>query len=220
MEMDEYVEITITDPSLATQVSLVVDRDGVRQKIKELRGKWQGRKLEPLTQYVELGDEIRELLKTNKLPIFYHSVIEEAVLTGKITRFNRVMRVAIPHEVLEQLDENSQEILKGKEKYEYALVISPETTIQEVEQAYGDLKRDIGSKFGGGELEGVKQPLSDTINSITEHRKWYWMRHGKQKIKVRKIAEMVAGSKEKEYLYYETVKKGIRSYKKKLLGET
>ncbi len=178
------IDIDIPDDSQFTHIALILDsRDGLEKEIFQLRKKWVAanettdldnwKKSLPIGKYQTFLDDIFSLLKKYTLSILYFSVIEQAIILGKIKRWKRIQRIVIPYSILEELyrfeEENIQE-----GKYEYALVTPIEANKKEVEKEYAELKNDIrksqSSDWGSLFLYNI---LSDTKDTIRKVRNWY-----------------------------------------------
>lgn len=180
------IDIEIQDASLFTQVALVVDRSKVREGITRLREKWTGGKIYPSAKaWRDTGlkltfvNDIIDLIVENQISPVFLPVLEEAIITGKVTKFSRVLSVPIPRKDLAELYVAADDIVRS-EDYEYALITPMEATRREVAKEYGEIKQAVKKAAKQEEPEDLTgyyelvQPLSDTKSESRMHRKWYW----------------------------------------------
>lgn len=181
------IDIEIDDASLFTQVALVVDRPKIRNEIVHLRNKLTGGKIYPSVKaWKDTGfnltyqNDIVDLIVQNQISPVLAPVLEEAIITGKVTRFIRVLSIHIPRRDLAELYFATDDIISS-EDYEYTLITPMEATNQEVEIAYSERKQIVKRDAKREEPEDLTgyyelvQPQSDTKSEVTTHRDWYWM---------------------------------------------
>ena len=143
------IDIEIQDSSLFTQVALIIDRPKLREAISQIRNKWTKGKIYPTVQawkatikiYTYQNDLI-DLIVENEISPVFAPVLEEAIFTGKVTRFSRVLSVPIPRRDLVELYFATDDIISG-EDYEYTLVTPMEATSQEVAKEYSEVKKIV-----------------------------------------------------------------------------
>lgn len=180
------IDIEIQDASLFTQVALVVDRPKVRDGITQLRSKWtDGKTYSSVRAWKDTGlkltfvNDIVELIVENQISPVFLPVLEEAIITGKVTKFSRVLSVPIPRRDLAELYVAADDTIRN-EDYEYALITPMEATRQEVAKEYGEIKQAVKRAAKRNEPEDLTgyyelvQPLSDTKNESRTHRIWFW----------------------------------------------
>ncbi|OGE63175.1 hypothetical protein A2964_01080 [Candidatus Daviesbacteria bacterium RIFCSPLOWO2_01_FULL_40_27] len=180
------IDIEIEDASLFTQVALVIDRQDVRTGISQLRDRWTDGKTYPTVRaWKDMGlkftfvNDIIDLIVQNQISPVFIPVLEEAIITGKVTRFSRVLSVPIPRRDLAELYVAADDTISN-EDYEYALITPLEATRREVAKEYGEIKQAVKRAAKREEPEDLTgyyelvQPLSDTKSEVQTHRKWYW----------------------------------------------
>ena len=186
------IEIEIDDASLFTQVALIIDRPNVRAGITRVREKltdgkiyksvklWKDTGLNPTYQ-----NEIIDLIVKSEISPVFAPVLEEAIITGKVTRFSRVLSVPIPRKDLAELYFASADTIRSEE-YEYTLITPMEATNQEVKNEFNEIKKvvkrisKIEEPTDLTDYYELVQPVSDTKSEIKTHRDWFWMHLSKQ----------------------------------------
>lgn len=177
------IDIQIDNTSHFAQVAIIIDKPEIQKGIDELRQKWTKGKLYPdLKSWRDEGikinfhKDILECLNSNQVSPVFLPVIEEAVVTNKVTQFTRVVRVPIPHKVLSEYILLSDETLQNKD-YEYVLITPAEAERNEVEEEYASMKRAIKSTTKlDNPHEVLTQPITQNPKaSFRNAREWYWM---------------------------------------------
>ncbi len=177
------IDIEIDNTSLFAQVAVIIDKPEIQKGIIELRKKWTKNKIYPdLESWKDEGVKINfhkdifDFLNNNQVSPVFLSVIEEAVVTNKVTKFIRVVRVPIPHKVLSEYILLGDETLQNGD-YEYVLITPPEAERNEVEEEYASMKRAIkGTAKMDNPFEVLHQPLTQNPKtSFRNAREWYWM---------------------------------------------
>lgn len=187
------IEIEIENLSLFTQVARVIDKPKIRKGIAKLRNKWTGGKLYPdleswrkTRNSFNFRKELTELLLDNEISPIFLPVLEEAVVTGKVTKFTRVVRLPIPRKELTEYYALIGETLQD-EDYEYVLVTPLDASRDEVATAFGEMKNVVKDTLKQNDPENMtgyyelKPPNPDTKSEIKQHRDWYWMNLSKSK---------------------------------------
>lgn len=181
------IEIEIEDASLFTQVALVIDKPKVRAGITRVWEKLTGGKIYPSVKaWKKTGlkltyqNEIVDLIVKSEISPVFVPVLEEAIITGKVTRFSRVLSVPIPRKDLAELYFATDDVISNGD-YEYTLITPMEATSREVEKEYSEIKKAVKRDAKKEEPEDMSdyfelvQPLSDTKSEVKTHRDWYWM---------------------------------------------
>ncbi len=177
------IDIEIDNTSLFAQVAVIIDKPEIQKGIVELRQKWTKNKIYPdLKSWKDGGVKINfhkdifDFLNNNHVSPVFLSVIEEAVITNKVTNFTRVVRVAIPRKVLADHILLSNETLQNGD-YEYILITPAEAERNEVEEEYASMKRAIKSTAKTeNPFEVLLQPSTQNPKtSFRNAREWYWM---------------------------------------------
>jgi hypothetical protein len=189
-----------------------VKRDGYLKTIKKLSQKYKDASAIPISEDMPITLTMfaanRLLRKYNK-NLGYLTPVLYAILCGEIKDGDYVSNTRSL--VL------TPEIIKGpvfEEPFEYVtLVISPESTLKEVEEVF---KRTYTTYFYKNpnpfmikKKDILKSATQNTRGKLSELRKWYWMNQNtriSKKMGYRKIAKTTGA-------VYETVRSGIRAYK-------
>jgi hypothetical protein len=177
------IDIEIDDISLFAQVAVIIDKPEIQKGIVQLRQKWTKGKLYPdLKSWEDEGikinfhKDILDYLNNNQVSPVFLSVIEEAIITNRVTHFTRVIRVPIPHNVLSEYILLSDETLQNA-NYEYVLIAPAEAERNEVEEEYASMKRAIKNTAKlDSPFEVLIQPITQNPKtSFRNAREWYWM---------------------------------------------
>ena len=233
------IKIEIEDASLFTQVALAIDRPKIRSEIVQLRNKLTGGKIYPSVKawkdtglHLTYQNDIVDLIVQDEISPVFAPVLEEAIITGKVTRFSRVLSIPIPRKDLAELYFASDDIVTS-EDYEYTLITPMEATSREVESAYSEMKQIVKKDVKREEPEDLTgyyeliQPQSDTKSEVRIHRDWYWMhlsvREGGEGMSHFQIALSVIEKRDGEtddsekrqraHEYENTVQKSVNRYK-------
>src|SRR3989344_6780110 len=183
------IDIEIDNTSLFAQVAVIIDKPEIQKGIIELRKKWTKNKIYPdLESWKDEGVKINfhkdvfDFLNNNQVSPVFLSVIEEAIITNKVTHFTRVIRVSIPHKVLAEYILLSDETLQNQD-YEYVIITPSEAERNEVEEEYASMKRAIkGTAKIDNPFEILLQPLTQNPKtSFRNAREWYWIYLEEQK---------------------------------------
>lgn len=172
--------------------------------------------------YVKRSDILAEQIRSKyKRTPNYHKAIKYAILCGKVTdnEYSSAYltfvdgTVRTPHEVSSYFRLSSHEP-------QIAIVISPETKIDEIQQAYDNefsVFKEIYKKNFTDSSE-----LSDTHSAIKNHRKWYWMYKkfkatpGKKK-GYGTILKIVKSDGSSNATSISTIQRGIEIYESRLI---
>src|SRR3989344_7536935 len=121
------IDIEIEDTSLFTQVALIIDRPKVRASITRVREKLtSGKTYLSVKAWKDSGlnltyqNDIVKLIVENEISPVLAPVLEEAIVTGKVTRFSRVLTVPIPRKDLAELYFAYEDTIRD-EDYEHPL---------------------------------------------------------------------------------------------------
>jgi len=223
------IDIEIDNTSLFAQVAVIIDKPEIQKGIIELRKKWTKNKIYPdLESWKDEGVKINfhkdvfDFLNNNQVSPVFLSVIEEAIITNKVTHFTRVIRVSIPHKVLAEYILLSDETLQNQD-YEYVLITPSEAERNEVEEEYASMKRAIkGTAKIDNPFEILLQPLTQNPKtSFRNAREWYWIYLEEQKNGkgvYSRILEKWNKSKDEEQSIFDQniIEQAISRYKKLL----
>lgn len=177
------IEIEIDDISLFAQVAIVIDRPKILEGIIKLRQKWANGKIYPsLRKWKDEGLKINyqydiiDLLESEKVSPVFLSVIEEVMVTNKVTQFSRVVMVPIPRKVLAEYLVAEYDTYDFGD-YEYVLITPMEAERNEVEEGFADVKRAVKKTLqNDNPFEQLLQPLlQNPKTSFRDARDWYWM---------------------------------------------
>ena len=173
---------------------------------------------------MDFTKDILKLLRDNNLPVSHISIIEQAIVLNKVKKPKRITMLLIPRDELEELILlNEQRMEEGG--YEYALLTPIEATNKEFKNAFTELKSTVKDQTETEDIEyqpiELKQKQSNTISSIKEHRKWYWMHQSKKKggegLSYLEISKKEEKENPNKYNHErETIRKGIKSLEKQL----
>jgi len=90
---------------------------------------------------------------------------------------------------------------------EAAIIINPETAIEDVEKCFNLLKADIEKNY-------PHWKLPDTISNIKRDREWYWLKK-QSGLGYGKTFNLIES---KETITFEGFKKAVQQYGKRLTG--
>ena len=223
------IDIEIDNTSHFAQIAVIIDKPEIQKGIGDLRKKWTKNRVYPdLKSWEDEGvkinfhKDILDFLNKNQVSPVFLSVIEEAVITNKVTNFTRVVRVPIPHKVLAEYILLSDDTLQ-KQDYEYVLITPSEAERQEVEEEYASMKRAIkGTAKIENPFEVLLQPLiQNPKTSFRNAREWYWTYLEEQKNGkgiYSRILERWNKSKDEEQSIFDQniIEQAISRYKKLL----
>lgn len=177
------IDIEIKDISLFAQVAVIVDRPQIINGIIQLRNKWTKGKIYPTVKAwkssgikINFHKDILDFLDANNISPVFLSVIEQAIVTNKVTSFTRVVRIPIPRKVITEYYPLIEETIQNGD-YEYVLITPAEAERVEVEEAYADMKRAIKATAEvENPFEQLLQPrLQNPKSAFRNSRDWYWM---------------------------------------------
>lgn len=222
------IDIEIDDISLFAQIAVVVDRPKILEGILKLRQKWTNGKIYPNVKSwkdeglkINYQNDIVDLLETERISPVFVSVIEEAMVTNKVTHFNRVVMVPIPRKELAEYLIATYDTLDNGD-YEYVLVTPIEAQRNEVEEGYANMKRAVKrTKKLDNPFEQLLQPLlQNSKTSFRNSREWYWMYQSEKqngKGKYRRILDNWNSGHEDESVFDQNIIEQAVSRYKKLL---
>lgn len=177
------IDIEIDDISHLAQVAIIIDRPKIQEGIVKLRQKWCSGKTYPTVRAwqaeslkINYQEDIIGLLESERVSPVFLSVIEEAMVTNKVTRFNRVIMVPIPRKVLAEYLIATYDTLDSGD-YEYVLITPLEAERSEVEEEFADMKRTVKkTSQNDNPFEVLLQPITQNPKtSFRNAREWYWM---------------------------------------------
>lgn len=225
------IDIEIDDISLFAQVAVIVDRPKILEGILKLRQKWTNGKTYPSAKAwkdeglkINYQNDIIDLLESERISPVFLSVIEEAMVTNKVTHFNRVVMVPIPRKVLAEYLIATYDTLDNGD-YEYVLVTPIEAERNEVEEGYANMKRAVKkTKEIDNPFEQLLQPLlQNPKTSFRNAREWYWM-YQQEKQNGKGAYKRIVGSWDKlhppkedaDYLDQNVIEQAVSRYSKLL----
>lgn len=223
------IDIQIDNTSRFAQVAVIIDKPEIQKGIVELRQKWTKGKLYPdLKSWKDEGikinfyKDILDCLNDNQVSPVFLPVIEEAIVTNKITEFKRVVSVPIPQKDLSEYLLLSEETLQNGD-YEYVLITPPEAERDEVEKEYASMKNAVKKTADlENPFEVLLQPVTQSPKeSFKNAREWYWMYLEEQangQGKYNRILDRWNEGKEEENCEFSinVVEKAVSNYKKLL----
>lgn len=177
------IDIEIDDISLFAQVAIIIDRPKIREGIIKLRQKWTQGKIYPSLRAwqkeglkINYQADIIDLLEGDKISPVFIPVIEEIMVTNKVTHFTRVVMVPIPRRDLAEYYVAMYDTL-DKGDYEYVLITPVEAERNEVEEGFAGMKRAIKkTSQNDNPFEVLLQPITQNPKtSFRNARDWYWM---------------------------------------------
>lgn len=177
------IDIEIDNTSRFAQVAIVIDKPEIQKGILELRKKWtKGKIYSDIKSWKDEGikinfhKDILDFLNDNKVSPVFLPIIEEAIVTNRITKFKRVVRVPIPQKDLSEYLLLTEETLQNG-GYEYVLITPPEAERDEVEEEYASMKNAIKKTADlENPFEVLLQPVTQSPKeSFKNAREWYWI---------------------------------------------
>lgn len=217
--MNNYIDIDISDNSQFTHIALLIDsNENLQKDILRLRNKWsKDKNIKSVGKQNQFTSDLLSLLEKYNLSVAYYSVLKQAILSDKITSFERVQSIAVPQSELKDLYLLSDDtITQGN--YELLLIAPLEANADEVAKTFTKMKQKV-KKLSKETPQDIELPkLSpETLSNIGRDRKWYWQHQSKEKggeeKSYLKIAEEFLGNnKDKAWQYKDTVRKAIKQY--------
>lgn len=169
--------------------------------------------------YIKKSDRIAETLrrKYKKTPNFFRA-IKYVILCGKVTDEEFSTAYAALIGGTKYLPKLANLIYPSRQLPEIGIIVTPETTWQEVRRAYKTQMPFLRSIYEKEILkpEGV---LSDTFSGVKNHRKWYWLNKAgrKDRLGYEKIFALV--KQEANITSLDTIRRGIQAYTKQLAAQ-
>lgn len=211
------IDIQTPNKKYATDIALLVDKPEFMQALKRLREKWQIEKLYKLSSFPvfmewhimtkndtlskdkdiknrlsEFNKDIDLVLKKFNRGKNFKMVIEYALATGIVP--NGAYRSCY----FDLIKIGEPEDLEQPERYEYAIVLSPRTELQEVEKVYKEFKKHIKRKIifdsipsfdinlptdkeiieqyhKGNTYKAADIDKFKTLKELNRTRDWYWI---------------------------------------------
>lgn len=225
------IDIEIEDISLFAQVAVIVDRPKILKGIVKLRGKWAKGKIYSTVRAwkneglkINYQNDIIDLLASERVSPVFLSVIEEAMVTNKVTHFNRVVMVPIPRKVLAEYLVAEYDTYDFGD-YEYVLITPMEAERNEVEEGFANGKRAVKKTLqNDNPFEQLLQPLLQNPKTpFRNAREWYWMyqqekQNGKGTYKriVERWDKLHQPKEDADYLDQNVIEQAVSRYSKLL----
>ncbi|MCL5125316.1 MAG: hypothetical protein M1511_12615 [Deltaproteobacteria bacterium] len=241
------IQIDIADNRAFTQLAFFVDAPGFLDEIVKIRAKY---KINPqfdlskssedelqLIRNTEFERDISEVRRKYNFPEMFDSVVRDAVLYNRITKFKTAYAKTFVYPV-NSVHNNHVDF--HQDEY-MAIIVTPQSTEKDIKEAFADCRSDLFLS------QTWKSPVyqaidTDTVSNIKRDRDWYWRyKNGEHQHEIAvadnkgasyytkvKMAMKYAGNlseaqrmNNERYLNYvqdytETVRKAIKRYKANL----
>lgn len=174
----EKIDIQSLNKKLATDIAMLVDKPEFLQEIKRLREKWNINKLYTVSnldgfltskdvedKHNEFLEDIDTLLKRFNRERNFRNVVQYALITGIVPDgvYRSCYFDVVPIGEVDNPDKSSG--------YQYVIVMSPRTELQEVKDVYKEFKEHIENKIDFHSVSEINSDIPENIELIEQFHK-------------------------------------------------